>query len=87
SLFGLTGNNSSKIISKYSWAWIYFVSYNFFEASIIMNVVVGVIVDAVNASREEINQEKDEEDSSDKEKITLETISAQIAELNVRLGK
>ena len=80
---------NSKIISKYSWAWIYFVSYNFFEASIIMNVIVGVIVDAVNASREEINQEKDEKDSNDdnKEKITLETISAQIEELKARLDK
>lgn len=89
SLFGLNGTDSSKIISKYSWAWIYFVSYNFFEASIIMNVIVGVIVDAVNASREEINQEKDEEDSNDdiKEKITLETLSAQIAELKECLGK
>jgi hypothetical protein len=54
-----------------------------------MNVIVGVIVDAVNASREEINQEKDEEDSNDdiKEKITLETLSAQIAELKECLGK
>ena len=54
-----------------------------------MNVIVGVIVDAVNASREEINQEKDEEDSDDnnKEKITLETLSAQIAELKAQLKK
>ncbi|MBQ5490596.1 MAG: ion transporter [Treponema sp.] len=31
----------------FSWSWIYFISYNFFEASIIMNVIVGVIVDSV----------------------------------------
>lgn len=77
SLFGLTSFNSSKVIARFSWAWIYFVSYNFFEASIIMNVIVGVIVDAVNNSREEINQENNEE----AEKITLESLSEQIKEI------
>lgn len=74
SLFGLTGVDSSEIISRFNWAWIYFVSYNFLEASIIMNVIVGVIVDAVNDSREEINSEN----NTEKKKITLEDLAKQI---------
>lgn len=82
SLFNLSGFDSSEVIKRFSWSWIYFISYNFFEASIIMNVIVGVIVDSVNTSRKEI-EEEDKRESSDKskEKVTLESLSAQIAEL------
>lgn len=81
SLFDLTGINSSEIISKFNWAWIYFVSYNFFEASIIMNVIVGVIVDAVNDSRKEI----DGESSNSNKKVTLESLAKQIEMLNSKI--
>lgn len=81
SLFGLTGVNSSFIIARFSWAWVYFVSYNFIEASIIMNVIVGVIVDAVNDSRKEIDEE------SNKSEVTLESISKQLEELNKKLER
>ena len=92
-LFNLSSFDSSEVIKKFSWSWIYFISYNFFEASIIMNVIVGVIVDSVNTSRKEIEQEdavSDESknanegannESSTSEEVTLETLSAQIAEL------
>ena len=79
SLFGLTSVNSSLIIERFSWAWIYFVSYNFFEASIIMNVIVGVIVDAVNDSRKEID------DETEKSAVTLESLAKQLEELNKKL--
>lgn len=79
SLFGLTEVNSSLIIARFSWTWVYFVSYNFFEASIIMNVIVGVIVDAVNDSRKEIDAE------SNKSEVTLESLAKQIEELNRKL--
>lgn len=81
SLFGLSGIDSSEIINRFSWAWIYFVSYNFLEASIIMNVIVGVIVDAVNDSRKEI----DKEDKIQEDKISLETLSKQIELLNEKI--
>ena len=85
SLFGLTSVDSADIIARFSWAWLYFVSYSFFEASIIMNVIVGVIVDAVNTSRNE--EDKDESKNTKKEKVTLETLSAQIQELQNSIGK
>lgn len=81
SLFGLIGVNSSAIIARFSWAWVYFVSYNFFEASIIMNVIVGVIVDAVNDSRKEIDEE------SNKSEVTLESIAKQLEELNRKFDR
>ena len=57
------------------------VSYNFFEASIIMNVIVGVIVDAVNDSRKEIDEE------SNKSEVTLESIAKQLEELNRKFDR
>lgn len=81
-LFNLSSFDSSEVIKRFSWSWIYFISYNFFEASIIMNVIVGVIVDSVNTSRQEIEEEdKEEADNDKKEEVTLESLSAQIAEL------
>ena len=52
----------------------------FHEASIIMNVIVGVIVDAVNDSRKEIDEE------SNKSEVTLESIAKQLEELNRKLN-
>ena len=81
-LFNLSSFDSNEVIKRFSWSWIYFISYNFFEASIIMNVIVGVIVDSVNTSRQEIEDEdKDEAGNDGKEEVTLESLSAQIAEL------
>ena len=83
-LFSLSSFDTSEVIKLYSWSWIYFISYNFLEASIIMNVIVGVIVDSVNTSRQEIENEDDE---SKKEQVTLESLSKQIAELKLELEK
>ena len=49
-----------------------------------MNVIVGVIVDSVNTSRQEIENEDDE---SKKEQVTLESLSKQIADLKEALSK
>ena len=83
-LFSLSSFDTSEVIKLYSWSWIYFISYNFLEASIIMNVIVGVIVDSVNTSRQEIENEDDE---SKKEQVTLESLSKQITELKEALSK
>lgn len=84
-LFNLSSFDSSAVIKQYSWAWIYFISYNFFEASIIMNVIVGVIVDSVNTSRQEIEKEDCEETGT--EQVTLESLSKQIEEIKAELEK
>jgi voltage-gated sodium channel len=81
-LFNLSSFDSSEVIKRFSWSWIYFISYDFFEASIIMNVIVGVIVDSVNTSRKEIEEEnKEQPNSMNKENVTLKSLSLQIMEL------
>ncbi len=48
-----------------------------------MNVIVGVIVDSVNTSRKEIEDEENKENRI--EPVTLETLSKQIQELKDKL--
>ena len=61
------------IMKVYPWAWIYFVSYVFIAALVIMNVIVGIIVDSIAKERD---LQRD-----DKTEVTLERFSEQIAEL------
>ena len=76
------------IIKIYPLAWIYFVSYVFIAASIIMNVIVGIIVDSMGEERdrkiENIEKEKKKKTDSNNE-ITLEKLSEQIAELQKQM--
>ena len=83
SLFNLSSFDTGEVIKRFTWSWIYFISYNFLEASIIMNVIVGVIVDSVNTSRKEIEDEENKENSI--EPVTLETLSKQIEEIKEKL--
>lgn len=67
------------ITQVYPWAWIYFVSYAFIAASVIMNVIVGIIVDSMGKERE---RQKEKESQN---KITMEQLSEQILELQKKL--
>lgn len=80
-LFQLTSLDSGEVINVFPWAWIYFITYNFIEASIIMNVIVGVICDSVKDSRLEV----EEEDNQENKEVTLQTLSLQIAHLEKEL--
>ncbi len=82
SLFKMTSIDASEIISQFKFAWLYFVTYDFFEASIIMNVIVGVIVNSVNASRAEVEIE-----DSGIVPVTLESLSKQIEELQKKMDE
>ena len=61
------------IMTVYPWAWLYFVSYVFIAALVIMNVIVGIIVDSMAKERERRRDDATE--------VTLERLSEQIAEL------
>ena len=65
------------ITQVYPWAWIYFVSYAFIAASVIMNVIVGIIVDSMGRERQKEKESKN--------KITLEQLSEQIFDLQKKL--
>ena len=57
----------------YPLAWIYFVSYVFIASLVIMNVIVGIIVDSM-AKERELRRDNATE-------VTLERLSEQIVEL------
>lgn len=67
------------VIQVYPWAWIYFISYAFIAASVIMNVIVGIIVDSMGKERDRQREKAIEIKSKDE--VTLEKLSAQISDL------
>lgn len=67
------------IIQIFPWAWIYFVSYAFIAAFVIMNVIVGFIVDSMGKEREYLREKESQN------KITLEQLSEQISDLEEKL--
>lgn len=75
------------IIKIYPLAWIYFVSYVFIAASIIMNVIVGIIVDSMGKERERDREQEKQKRADSKNEITLEKLSEQIAELQKQIEK
>ncbi|MBO4726892.1 MAG: ion transporter [Spirochaetaceae bacterium] len=75
------------IIKIYPLAWIYFVSYVFIAASIIMNVIVGIIVDSMGKERERDREQEKLKRANSKDEITLEKLSEQIAELQKQIER
>ena len=48
------------IIQIHNWAWIYFVSFGLISAFVIMNVIVGIVVDPIEEARENTRKKKRE---------------------------
>ena len=70
------------IIQVYPLAWLYFISFAFIAASVVMNVIVGIIVDSMERERERQRYKKE-----NIEAITLEKLSKQIQELEKKIEK
>ncbi len=67
------------IVQLYPVAWIYFISYGFIAASVIMNVIVGIIVDSMGKVRE---QEKEKRTQSERRsQKNIDELTFQIKEL------
>ena len=71
------------IIQEYPWAWLYFITYTFTAAYILMNVIVGIIVDCIGNERERQNSKN----NSQKKDVSLETLSKQIQDLQNQIEK
>ncbi len=71
------------ITQVFPWAWVYFISYAFIAASVIMNVIVGIIVDCMGKERE--HQKEEELQKQKKNEVTLEKLSEQISELQKQI--
>lgn len=46
------------IMEKYSFSWLYFVSFILISSFIVMNVIVGVVVNAISEISEDVKKEK-----------------------------
>lgn len=66
------------VIDVYPWSWLYFASYVFLTAFVMMNVIVGIIVDSINSERENKAFVKD---------ISLADISSQIQALHAEIAE
>jgi voltage-gated sodium channel len=64
------------------WAWIYFVSFPTISSFIIMNVIVGIVVDSVDESRKEYEREK-----FGVSQITMQDLSNQIKVLQNQIAE
>ena len=70
------------IIQLHSWAWIYFVTFALLSAFIIMNVIVGIVVDSIDESRRQYLEEESGETT-----VTIKDLNKQIAELQKQIAK
>ena len=66
------------VIEVYPWSWLYFATYVFLTAFVMMNVIVGIIVDSINTERENKKLAKN---------ISLEDISSQIQALHTEIAE
>lgn len=41
------------IMQEFSWAWVYFISFSLISSFVIMNVIVGIVVDSIDAARKD----------------------------------
>ena len=69
------------IIQMHSWAWIYFVSFGLISAFVIMNVIVGIVVDSIEEARREYEKKE-----KGKEYITAADLSKQITALQKQIS-
>lgn len=70
------------VINVHTWAWIYFISYAFIAASIIMNVIIGIIVDSMAKERER-QREKENQCNT----VTLSELSERLSELSSQIAE
>lgn len=70
------------IIQIYNWAWIYFVSFGLISAFVIMNVIVGIVVDSIEEARREYEKKE-----KGKQYITTADLSKQITDLQKQISE
>ena len=70
------------IITMHHWAWFYFISFALISAFVIMNVIVGIVVDSIDEARQEYNNKK-----NGKTEVTLEALSSQITDLQNQIDE
>lgn len=80
-LFDDWGNITRPILKEFHFAWIYFVSFGIISAYTILQVVTGIVVDSIQ------NVAKEKSAENENQQVTLEKLSAQIAELQKKIDE
>ena len=70
------------VVRAHPWSWVYFVSYAFIAASIIMNVIIGIIVDSMAKERERQREKEKQCDT-----VTLAELSEKISQLSRQIAE
>ncbi len=66
---------SRPVMEVYGWAWIYFVPFVLISSFIIMNVVVGIVVNSISEVQEQLARERLEEEAAKNGKSAEEAAS------------
>lgn len=80
---------SRPVMEVYSWAWIYFVPFVLCTSFLIMNVVVGIVVNAISEVSElqAVEETNREEDVQTQLRRELETLRKQLAHVEELLDR
>ncbi|WP_456402710.1 ion transporter [Hydrogenimonas sp.] len=75
------------VMETFPHAWIFFVTFVLLSTFVMVNLLIGIIVDAIFAIKEEQNQQEAHEDEEKRRlKEQLQTLKAQIERLEKSLG-
>ena len=70
------------VLHVFPWAWVYFISFALISTYVIMNIIIGILVNSIEEVRSQ-----NEEESEDSIKKQLQSISAQMAEISEKVNK
>lgn len=70
------------VLHVFPWAWVYFISFALISTYVIMNIIIGILVNSIEEVRSQ-----NEEESEDSIKKQLQSISAQLREIEEKIGK
>ena len=70
-------------MTVHPWSWLYYLSFIFFTAFAFLNMVIGIVVNVMNAENEKLLREQ----AAEQHEPTLRDIQAQLARLEQRLER
>ena len=73
------------IMQEFSWAWVYFISFSLITSFVIMNVIVGIVVDSIDAVHKDYQLRCNCED--DDEKSGMNELLKQVSELSAQVSR
>jgi len=77
------------VIAKFPFAWIYFISFILVSSFIVMNVIIGIVVNAISelSEKEKLKKEQNKIQTSSEIKLELEKLKEQIRTVEILLEK